>query len=73
VAPNILVPVRRLVEFGMLPPKGWFIDWVDLTKTYMGENIDRADWIAETNEKMKDTGKFIFTPEEIRKPVGYEP
>jgi hypothetical protein len=73
VIPNIMLFVQRLVSFGILPKKDWFIDWADLTEASIGEKIDRASKMADTNQKMKDSGEFIFTPEEIRAAVDYEP
>jgi hypothetical protein len=29
--------------------------------------------MADINQKMKDSGEIVFTPEEIRKVPGYEP
>lgn len=73
VVPNILVLARRLVEFGILPDgKDWFVDWADLTEASMGEKIERASKMADVNQKTGD-GEWVFTPDEIRKAVGYEP
>lgn len=71
--PNVMAFVARLVKVGILPAKDWFLDWIDLTESSMSEKIDRASKMADTNQKMKDSGEFIFTPEEIRAAVGYEP
>jgi hypothetical protein len=72
--PNILSLVRRLAAFGILPDdKDWFIDWTDLTEASMAEKIDRAAKMAETNAKMEKSGEWVFTPEEIRAAVDYEP
>lgn len=71
--PNIMALVRRLERFSILPEKDWFIDWTDLTESSMSEKIDRANKMADTNQKMKDGGEIVFTPEEIRAVVDYEP
>lgn len=73
VVPNIMMLVRRLVEFRILPQKDWFLDWADLTEASIGEKIDRAVKMADTNQKMKDSGEIVFTHEEIRAVVDYEP
>jgi hypothetical protein len=73
VVPNIMALVDRLVQVKILPEKDWFLDWTDLTEASMAEKIDRAGKMADTNQKMKDSGEFIFTPEEIRAVVGFEP
>lgn len=73
VLPNIMVLVRRLVQFGILPEKDWFLDWTDLTEASMAEKIERTVKMADVNQKMKDSGEFVFTPEEIRAAANYEP
>lgn len=74
VVPNIMMLVQRLVEFRVLPDgKDWFVDWADLTEASMAEKIDRAVKMTTANQNMKDSGEFVFTPEEIRAAVDYEP
>lgn len=73
VVPNTMALVNRLERVGILPEKDWHLDWTDLTETSIGEKIDRADKMAGVNQKMKDTGEFVFTPEEIRAAVDLEP
>lgn len=71
--PNIMNFVRRLVRFGILAAKDWHLDWSDLTETSMSEKVDLADKMADVNVKMKDTGEFVFTPDELRGVTGKEP
>jgi hypothetical protein len=73
VIPNTMGLVRRLERFNILPAKPWHIEWTDLTESSMGEKIDRADKMADVNQKMKDTGEIVFTCEEIREVVDLEP
>jgi hypothetical protein len=74
VVPNIMALVRRLEDFNILPnDKDWFVDWSDLTEASMGEKVDRANKMADTNQKMKDSGEIVFTHEEIRAAVDLEP
>lgn len=73
VVPNIKLLVQRLERVGVLPEKDWFVDWTDLTEASMGEKIDRAVKMTTANQNMKDTGELVFTPEEIRAAVNYEP
>lgn len=73
VVPTIMAVVARLERFQMIPEADWHLDWADLTEASMAEKIERADKMADVNVKMKDTGEFIFTPEEIRGAVGLEP
>ncbi|RVO28954.1 DUF1073 domain-containing protein, partial [Sinorhizobium meliloti] len=72
VIPNIRALIQRLVRVGILPKRDWFVDWTDLTESSMSEKIERASKMAETNQKM-GTGVVVFTDEEIRAVVGYEP
>lgn len=73
VIPNIMLVVARLERFGILAEKDWHLAWTDLTESSMGEKIDRAGKMADVNQKMKDSGEIIFTPEEIRATVDLEP
>ncbi|NKM69176.1 anti-CBASS protein Acb1 family protein [Rhizobium laguerreae] len=70
--PNIMEFVTRLQRFEILPEKDWFIDQADLTEASMGEKIDRAVKMADVNLKT-GTSEWVFTPEDIRGAVGYEP
>jgi len=71
--PNIMSLVKRLVRVGILPERDWYLDWADLTEASIGEKIDRANKMADVNTKLKDSGEWGFTPEEIRSAAGYEP
>lgn len=71
VIPNIRTLVQRLERVGILPERDWFVDWTDLTESSMSEKIERANKMAETNQKMGDV--YVFTDDEIRQVVGYEP
>lgn len=73
VVPNIMTLVDRLVRVGIIPERDWHLDWSDLTESSMSEKIDRANKMADTNQKMKDGGELVFTPEEIRAAVDLEP
>ncbi|MET3648041.1 anti-CBASS protein Acb1 family protein [Phyllobacterium ifriqiyense] len=73
VIPNTMSLINRLERFNILPEKDWFLQWTDLTESSIAEKIDRAGKMADVNQKMKDTGEFVFTPEEIRAAVDYEP
>jgi hypothetical protein len=72
-APNILVFIERLEQFGILPEGDWHLDWSDLTEASMSEKVALADKMADVNVKMKDTGEFVFTPDEMRSVAGKEP
>lgn len=73
LVPNIMAFVRKLERFGMVPEKDWFLSWTDLTESSMGEKIDRVGKMADANQKMKDSGELVFTPEEMRAVVDMEP
>lgn len=70
--PNIKLLIDRLERVGILDEKDWFIDWADLTEASMSEKVDRADKMADVNQKTGQN-EWVFTPEEIRAAVGYEP
>lgn len=71
--PNVMSLVNRLERVGILPEKDWHLDWTDLTEASIVEKIDRANKMADVNTKLKDSGEWGFTPEEIRGAAGYEP
>ena len=73
VVPNIMDLVERLVRFRVMADKPWSVHWPDLTESSMEEKIARADKMADTNQKMQRTGEIVFTHEEIREVVGFEP
>lgn len=73
VVPNVMEIVRRLVRFSILPEADWHLDWSDLTETSPADKVALADKMADVNQKMKDTGEFVFTPEEMRGVTGREP
>jgi len=70
--PNIMELVSRLQNWTILPKKDWFIDQADLTESSISEKVDRANKMADTNQKM-GTSVYVFTDDEIRAAVGYEP
>lgn len=70
--PNVMALVSRLERVGILPEKDWYLDWADLTEASMSEKIERANKMADTNQKMGGT-VYVFTDDEIRAAVGYEP
>jgi hypothetical protein len=70
--PNIMSFVKRLERVGILPKMDWYLDWADLTEASMSEKIERANKMADTNQKMGNT-LYVFTDDEIRAAVGYEP
>ncbi|WP_169194942.1 phage portal protein [Devosia sp. MC1541] len=73
VIPNTMALVKRLAQFSILPEKDWFLDWTDLTESSMAEKIDRVVKMADTNQKMKDSKEAVFSHEEMRAVVDYEP
>jgi hypothetical protein len=70
--PNVMTLVKRLERVGILAENDWHLDWPDLTEASMSEKIDRASKMADVNQKM-GTNVYVFTDEEIRSAVGYEP
>lgn len=69
--PLILELVRRLVRFGILPAKDWFIGWQDLTEATTGERLERAVKMADINAKTNPADEPPFEANEIREAAGY--
>ncbi|MDK3016539.1 anti-CBASS protein Acb1 family protein [Pseudodonghicola flavimaris] len=63
--------VERLVRFGILPERDWTIGWADLTEATGAEKMERARGMAEINSKTPM--EPVFTDDEIRETVGYDP
>lgn len=73
VRPNIMALINRLERFGILAERDWYLDWSDLTEASMTEKIERVSKMADTNQKMRETGELVFTPDELREVLGKEP
>lgn len=71
--PNIMAFVRRLVRFGILKEADWHLDWAGLGEASLTEKVALADKMADVNQKMKDTGEYVFTTDEMRGVTGKEP
>lgn len=64
--------LERLIAFGMLNDKqDWFVDWDDLMEDSPSEKIGIASKMADVNQK--SPSQPVFTPDEIRERVGYDP
>ena len=70
--PNIMAIVNKLVNFGVLEKKSYFLLWADLTESTTDEKINIADKMAGVNQKMIGYGEAAFTPEEIRETAGWK-
>ena len=73
VIPAILTFVGRLEQVGILPAKDWFLSWSDLTDASIADKVALADKMADVNVKMKDTGEFVFTIDDMRSVADREP
>lgn len=73
VRPNVMELINRLERFRILPDRDWYLDWSDLTEASMAEKIERVTKMADTNQKMRDTGELVFTGDELREVLGKEP
>lgn len=75
VIPNIMAFILRLVQFGMIPERGWSLSWAPLTEAKPGEKTDRSKKMVETNKaSVEATGERVFTITEVRAAAGdYEP
>lgn len=70
VIPGIMGFIDRLVRFGILPERDWWLQWADLTEADMADKIDRADKMAGVNQKM---GVDVYLEDEIRAVTGHGP
>lgn len=73
LVPNIMDIVRRFIEFGIMPDIDWEVYWADLTAPTLEQKLEIADKMGSVNQRMFATGEVVFTEEEIREAVGYEP
>lgn len=73
VIPNTMSLINRLERFNILPEKDWFLQWKSLQDPGPNEILERVERMANVNDKMKDSGEFVFTPEELRAETGREP
>lgn len=73
VKPNIRRIIRKLVSFGVLPAREWYLLWADLTESTTAEKLDAAFKMAEINAKNRGTGEPVtFTANEIRETAGWD-
>jgi len=72
VIPNVMAVINRLERFTILPERDWHLSWADLTEASMGEKIERANKMADVNQKMAGS-EIVFTGDEIRAAVDLEP
>ncbi|KFI27747.1 hypothetical protein CN97_00790 [Haematobacter massiliensis] len=70
--PNIMAIVRRLVQFGALPERDWFVDWTPLTESSPSEKLENATKMAAINSQAYAAGELVFEVDEIRAAAGYE-
>jgi uncharacterized protein len=68
--PTINSFVQQLERVGILPERDWHINWADLTDATLELKIGRAERMAKINQTSLDP---LFTGDEIRGVVGYEP
>ncbi len=73
---NVCIPmlqefVRRMVAWGILPPKEWAIGWASLLDATPDEMLERAIKMAEIDAKRPD--ERVFLPDEIREMAGFAP
>lgn len=71
VRPNISEFVNRLKRVGILQDRDWTLGWSDLTESSVSDKVERAAKMADINSKGVD--EVIFTGDEIREVVGFEP
>lgn len=73
VKPNVRRIIRRLVDFGVLPGREWYLLWADLTEASTSEKFAIAKDMAEINAKNRGAGEPItYTANEIRETTGWD-
>jgi hypothetical protein len=73
VIPNIMDIVRRFEAWGIIPEMDWFLSWGNLTAPTIEEKASLADKMASVNQRMFATGDVVFTDNELREVMGYDP
>ncbi len=73
--PLIRAILNRLEQFRIIPERDWFIQWSDLTEASMQEKIDRADKMANINQKASGPmgNEIVFSADEIRAAIDMDP
>lgn len=71
--PGINAFIRRLEQFGIIPDNDWYLRWTSLLDGSPQQKIDRAYKMADINMKMKDSGELVFSHDELREVVDYQP
>lgn len=72
IQPNIMRLVYKLQNLGIWPEGEWFLSWSDLTEATGPEKMEKAEKMANINQKMVGTGDEVFSPDEIRATMDYE-
>lgn len=73
IKPNIMRIIARLVNFNILPQKDWYLLWADLTESGSEEKASIATKMADMNQKMLGSGEQVFTVDEMREVMGWQP
>jgi hypothetical protein len=74
VKPNIRRIIRqKLVAYGILPAREWYLLWPDLTEATTSEKFAIAKDMADINAKNRGSGEPItYTANEIRETTGWD-
>jgi len=72
IKPNVMAIIDRLVKYGILPNKKWFLLWPDLTESTTQEKIAIAKDMVVMNKDSQGSGMVIFQGDEIRETAGWE-
>ena len=74
IIPIIEQLIFRLQEWGAIDNGDWRIEWVDLTDATAEEKRTTAEKMVAMNSQMVNaTGELVFTSEEVREVMGFEP
>ena len=72
--PNIRRILEWLIDRGMIDARlDWFVSWPDFTAPTMAQKQEQGKTMADINQKHLALGSEVFTANEIREALGYEP
>jgi len=71
--PEIRRIIRYLMDVGVIRERAFVVDWDDLTAPSQEDKLALADKMADINQKMLGRGDAVFSADEMREVVGYEP
>lgn len=72
--PNVKRIIDYLIAVGVMPSMAYRVEWSDLTESSIDDKTERAVKMQTMNKDGMGTGEgVVFTRDEIRETMGYEP